>query len=146
MAETQTQTYRTHVRRTPALYNAAFLVLLVNVLWAAYRLIQLVSFDTLLALLVAIALVIVGGSARTQTLTVQNRVIRLEERLRYERLLPPDMAARAAALPVTQIVALRFASDAELPALVADVLSGQVSAPKDIKMRVKDWRADFLRA
>lgn len=146
MAETQTQTYQTHVRRTPALYNAAFLVLIVNVLWAAYRLFQLVSFETLLALLVAMALVIVGGSARTQTLTVQNRVIRLEERLRYERLLPADMAARATALPVAQIVALRFASDAELPALVADVLSGQVTTPKDIKMRVKNWRADFLRA
>ena len=100
MADTPTQTYQTHVRRTPALYNAAFLVLLVNVLWTAYRVTQLRSVDALLALLVAIALVVIGAAARTQTLTVQNRVIRLEERRRYERLLTPELAARAATLPV----------------------------------------------
>jgi hypothetical protein len=104
------------------------------------------SFDSVLALLVAVAIVIVLFAARTQTLTVQNRVIRLEERLRYERLLTPDVAARAAALPLPQIIALRFASDVELSALLADVFAGQLTAPKDIKMRVKDWRADFLRA
>jgi hypothetical protein len=147
MADTQTQqSYETHRRRTPALYNAAFLVLLLNVLWSAYRLVQALSFDGLLALLVAIAFVVIGAYARTQTLTVQNRVIRLEERLRYERLLPADVAAQAATLPVPQIVALRFASDAELPALLDEVLSGQLTEPKAIKMRVKTWRADLLRA
>jgi hypothetical protein len=146
MPEELTQTYQTHTRRTPPLYNAAFLVLLANVVWAAYQMAQILSVGTVMALLVAMALVVIGGSARTQTLTVQNRVIRLEERLRYERLLPPDLAGRAATLPIRQVVALRFASDAELPALVGEVLSGQLSEPKAIKMRIKDWRADFLRA
>jgi hypothetical protein len=142
----ETQNYQNHVRRTPAIYGIAFLVLLVNILWSGYRMIVAFSFDSVLALLVAVAIVIVLFAARTQTLTVQNRVIRLEERLRYERLLTPDVAARAAALPLPQIIALRFASDVELSALLADVFAGQLTAPKDIKMRVKDWRADFLRA
>ena len=56
------------------------------------------------------------------------------------------MAARACALPLEQVIALRFASDAELPGLVDEVLSGRVSTPKDIKQKVKEWQADFLRA
>lgn len=140
------QSYQNHPRRTPAIYRAALLVLVANVVAYAYHLIVAFSFDGVLGLLVAIALVVVAASARGQTLTVQNRVIRLEERLRYERLLPPDLAGRAAALPLRQVIALRFASDAELPVLVNDVLAGQLGAPKDIKMRVRDWRPDYLRA
>jgi len=73
-------------------------------------------------------------------------VIRLEMRQRFREVLGPDLAARANTLPLRQIIALRFASDAELTTLVGDVLAGQVSAPKEIKQRVKDWQADHLRA
>ena len=142
----ETQTYQNHVRRTPALYNAAILVLLVNVLWAAYTVLVSFSWGAVIGLLVAIALVIAASYARVQTLTVQNRVIRLEERLRYERLLAPELAARATALPLAQVIALRFASDAELPVLLDEVLAGQLTEPKAIKTRVKDWRPDWLRA
>ena len=75
-------------------------------------------------------------AARTQTLTVQNRVIRLEQRLRFRDLLRPDVAARAAALPIGQIVALRFACDAELPGLVDEVLAGRLTDAKAIKLKV----------
>lgn len=142
----EAQTYRNHVRRTPALYNLAALVLLANVLWAGYVMAVSFSWSAVVGLLVALALVVVTSYARVQTLTVQNRVIRLEERLRYDRLLAPDIATRAAALPIAQVIALRFASDAELPLLVGEVLSGQLTEPKAIKMRVKEWRPDFLRA
>ena len=99
-----------------------------------------------MAFLVSIALFIIALSARTQTLTVQNRVVRLEMRHRFRDLLPADVAARACALPIPQIVALRFSSDAELPELVNEVLSGQLTEAKAIKQRVKEWQADHLRA
>jgi hypothetical protein len=77
---------------------------------------------------------------------VQDRVIRLEEQLRYTRLLPEDLKARAGDFSIAQIVSLRFASDAELPALARKVLSENVQDRKQIKQMVQNWRADYLRA
>ncbi len=85
-------------------------------------------------------------SLRTQVLTVQDRVIRNEMRLRLARVLPADLVGQIERLGRRQMVALRFASDAELPALVREVLAGSLPHAKDIKMRVKDWQADHLRA
>lgn len=140
------QSYQTHVRRLPTSVNALYVILVVNVIWSAYRLITLFSVDALVAFLIAIALPWLGIVSRHQTLTVQNRVIRLEERLRFASVLPADVAARAGTLPISQIVALRFASDEELPMLVEEVLSGRLSDGKAIKQRVRAWRADHLRA
>ena len=142
----ETQTYANHVRRTPMYYNLAGVVLFLNIQWHGYLLAGGISMASVLGFLVSIALLVGAFAARTQTLTVQNRVIRLEERLRYAAILPPDVAARAANLPISQITALRFASDAELPALVQQVLAGQLSESKDIKQKVTNWQGDFLRA
>ena len=76
----------------------------------------------------------------------ENRVIRLEERLRFQSVLPKDVAEKASHLPVSQLVAMRFAPDEELPELVESVLSGRLTDPKAIKQAVRDWRADHLRA
>ena len=86
------------------------------------------------------------GSVRGQILTVQDRVIRLEMRLRLAQVLPADLQAQIPRLGVKQLVALRFASDAELPGLVRDVLADKLPTPKEIKMQVKDWQADVQRA
>ena len=142
----EAQNYQNHVRRTPMYYNAAGFILLVNILWSGYRLIGDFSVGNVIALLVSMALLVAAFAARTQTLTVQNRVIRLEQRLRFRELLPADVAARACALPINQIVALRFACDAELPGLVNQVLANQLSDPKAIKQKVSEWQADVLRA
>jgi hypothetical protein len=142
----ETQTYQNHVRRTPLYYNLAGFVLFANILWSGYRLFSDPSVDRLFGFLIAVVLLIMAFAARSQTLTVQNRVIRLEERLRYERLLPRETAERASGLPVPQIIALRFACDEELPTLVDEVLAGRLSEDKAIKQRVKSWRPDFLRA
>jgi len=83
--------------------------------------------------------------ARTQALAAQDRVIRLEMRLRLRGLLPPDMHAGITGLTTAQMVALRFASDAEMTELVRDVFAGKLTTQKDIKMRVKDWQADWQR-
>lgn len=140
------QNYQNHVRRLPMPYVVMALIVVANILWSAYRLLGGLSVDHVMAFLVAIALFIMALSARTQTLTVQNRVVRLEMRDRFRALLPADVAARACALPVPQIVSLRFAGDAELPELVNEVLAGQLTEAKAIKQRVKEWQADHLRA
>ena len=85
-------------------------------------------------------------SARVMALTVQDRVIRLEMRLRLRELLPSSMEADIAKLTVRQLVALRFASDAELPELVQHVLKGELTGEKEIKAAVKNWQADWQRA
>jgi hypothetical protein len=86
------------------------------------------------------------GRARAQTVTVQNRVIRLEMRLRLKDVLPSALAARIDELSVSQLVGLRFASDAELPGLVERCLNGQLSGAEAVKKEIKNWQPDWLRA
>jgi hypothetical protein len=93
----------------------------------------------------AVALLLLPLLARMFALGVQDRVIRLEERLRYEKLLPEDLKARIGEFTVDQIVSLRFACDAELPALARKVLNGKVNERKAIKKMVQTWRADYQR-
>jgi hypothetical protein len=95
---------------------------------------------------VAVALLLFVWAARLMALTVQNRVVRLEERLRLERLLPDDLRARAGELRTAQLIALRFCSDDELPAMCRAVLNGELKSPDEIKRNVKQWRPDWLRA
>jgi len=95
---------------------------------------------------VAAALVLGFLSARIMALTVQDRVIRLEERLRYERVLPEELRWRSDELNVKQFVSLRFASDEELPALMRKVLDEKLTERKAIKQLIKNWRPDYLRA
>lgn len=92
----------------------------------------------------AAALLVLAVNSRLKDLKVQDRVIRLEERLRYAALLPPAQTVAAANLSLRQIVALRFAPDAELPALVARTLAEHLE-PKQIKQSIVNWRADDHR-
>jgi hypothetical protein len=140
------QNYKNHPRIVPLFHFGVFAMLLANFLWAAYRLTYGVTGDTVFGLVVAVALIVMALSLRSQILTVQDRVIRLEMRLRLREILPSDLAANAAQMPVKQLVALRFACDAELPELVREVLDGKVTQPKEIKLRIADWQGDHLRA
>lgn len=140
------QTYKNHGRVVPIYHIGVFFPLLINFVWAAMKLRGGITIDTLVNLAVAIALLLMHYSVRVQILTVQDRVIRNEMRHRLRAVLLPDLYVQAETLPIKQIVALRFASDAELPALVGEVLAGNLATTKAIKMRVKDWQADYLRA
>lgn len=140
------QTYKTHVRHLPVFHFFVIPVLLLNVANNVRLLWRTPNLGWLLELLVSLALLTLALAARIMTLTVQDRVIRLEMRLRLRELLPPDLRGRISELAPAQLVALRFASDGELPDLVRDVLAGNLPTQKAIKLRVKDWQADYLRA
>ena len=141
------QDFKNHTKIVPAFHFFVLPVLLLHLGWSLYAWKQAeFSFGGLVAVLTAVALILGFLYARMFALRVQDRVIRLEERLRYERVLPADLLARAGELSVRQIIALRFASDAELPGLARKVLDQKVADGKAIKMLITDWRADHLRA
>lgn len=145
MAE-RVQTYKNHARFLPPFHFFVIPVLLLNFLNDARHLYQNQSLAAVFTLVVAAALLMLGFLSRVQALTVQDRVIRLEMRLKMRQLLPADLQGRINDLTPRQLVALRFASDAELPVLAREVLDGKLQTSKEIKMRVKNWQADWLRA
>jgi hypothetical protein len=145
MAERE-QNYQNHVRWLPPLHFFVLPVLLLYVLNAGRHLWLDPTRSTAFALVVAVALLMFAVLARIQAITVQDRVIRLEMRLRLKQVLPADLQARAVGLTPQQLVALRFSGDDELPALVGDVLDGKLASQKAIKQAIKHWQADWLRA
>ena len=141
------QDFSNHARVVPAFHMVALPILLLNLIDQIYRIVHLgLSFDTVVAVLLAVALIIVALYARLFALTVQDRVIRLEMRLRLEQVLPADLKPRIPQFTVNQLVSLRFASDAELPDLVRRVLDEKMDNRKSIKQLIKTWKADYLRA
>ena len=151
MAQQEPQNFSNHTRTIPLYHYVAMPLLALNLLWTGYQL-----FNRLLEesgrrnaaaqFVVAGVLLILVFYARIMALTVQDRVIRLEETLRMQRLLPENLRSRIGEFSVAQMVALRFASDAELPELAAKVLSDKIAERKAIKLMIKNWRADYQRA
>ncbi|HMQ04608.1 MAG TPA: DUF6526 family protein [Pyrinomonadaceae bacterium] len=141
-----TQNYQNHTRWNVFVHFVISPLLAILVIWAFVCVIMEFDWYRVQFFLLAVAALLISLASRTQVLSVQNRIIRLEERLRYKEVLQPDLATRAADLPVRIMIALRFASDEELPDLVQRVLSGELKTSKEIKMAVKNWRADHLRA
>ena len=123
---------------------AGLAILVVNMVWQAIGVFQVPGFGSVMALLVALALVVAMLVARRSAQIIQDRIIRLEMRLRLQRVLPAERHAEAARLTLAQLVALRFASDAELPGLVQDALAQSLSNDA-IKRKITDWQADWLR-
>jgi len=141
------QNFQNHGKVVPIFHFFAIPVFVINFAWSLYRLWHLgISFAGILGVILAAALVVLVFEARLFALAVQDRVIRLEERLRYERVLPADLQARCGEFSIGQIVALRFACDAELPALARKVLDEKLTERKAIKQLVKNWKPDYLRA
>lgn len=141
----ETQNFKNHVRWYPLVHFILMPILLFNLIWQSVRLYQDPNWDRAENLLMALAFIILTFAARAQALKAQDRVIRLEEILRYNKLLPQDLAAKAALLPSGKIVALRFASDGELAELVGRTLNNEFQNSKEIKLAIKNWRGDYLR-
>ena len=146
MAETKPQTYENHAKTVPLFHYFTMPLLLINLLWSVYRLLtQSDAFvDSLVTLTAAVAVLLVAFFSRTNALKAQDRVIRLEERLRMQELLPVESKSRIHEITTSQILALRFASDEELPALVKTALDDNADATS-IKQAIKNWRADHHR-
>jgi len=141
------QNLKNHGRVVPIFHFFAIPVFVANFVWSLYQLKTLgFSFRGIFGMLLAGGLVVLVFEARLFALAVQDRVIRLEERLRYERVLPEELRRRADELNVNQFVALRLASDDELPALMKKVLDEKLTNRKAIKQLIKNWRPDYLRA
>ena len=140
------QSYRKHTRFLPPFHFFVMPVLLINFINAGRHLWLDPTLHMAWEVVLAVALVMLALMSRVQAVTVQDRVIRLEMRLRLRGLLPPDLQPSVDALTHRQLVALRFASDAEMAELVRDVADGKLATPKEIKMRIKSWQPDWLRA
>lgn len=139
------QNYKNHARFVPLYHFVLLPFLLLNILAMAYHLYLDPALFELWQLLTAVALFLIALFARVFALKAQDRVIRLEERLRMRELLSADLQRRIGEFTAEQLIALRFASDAELPELAAQVLRDRTEKRDPIKKMIKNWRADDLR-
>lgn len=139
------QNYQNHARNFPLVHFFLFPLFLFNLIWQSVRLYQDPSWDRVEMILMAVGFIGLTLAARMQALRAQDRVVRLEERLRYKQLLSAELSEKAVNLKTGQMIALRFASDEELPELVQKVLNGELTNGKEIKLAVKNWRGDHLR-
>ena len=145
MSQAQPQNYGNHARMVAPFHYVALPLLLLNFGWSIYRAITAMSTETIIGALTAVALIIIGLFSRIHALWAQDRVIRLEMRLKLTDILPDDLKSRIDDLSTAHLVALRFASDAELPGLVRRVLDGSLTEQKSIKQAIVNWQADYQR-
>ncbi len=139
------QTYANHARFVRLYHGFVQPVLAANVIWAGWRFVRAPGVDSAFAFLVALAILFLVFFARIFALKAQDRVIRLEMRLRLREILPAAMQDDIPALSVNQLVALRFAGDQELPGLVDRVLKDDIQDRRTIKKMITLWQGDYLR-
>ena len=141
------QTLKNHTRFDPAFHFFILPMLLLNLIFSIYVTIRHWPEHWALHLwwiAMSVVFFVMAGRARDRALCVQDRVIRLEERLRLHALLPAEDRAHIDELSIKQLIALRFASDDELPALVRKTLTQNLE-PKAIKQSIANWRGDYHR-
>src|SRR5882672_8482218 len=134
---TTPQTFANHKRRHAPFHFFVVPVMLINIIWAIVIFVQSPNWNTGWWIIVSLALVVLAFLVRLNSLKVQDRLIRLEEKLRYQQILSPTLCQQAGALSAGQMIALRFAGDDELEALVAAALAGKFSKTGDIKREIK---------
>lgn len=144
MAE-QAQSYANHRRYIPLFHFVILPILLINVFVEGARLYKYQTIYHVWMVIVALALFGLGLFARSMAVAAQNRLIRLEERLRLASLMPHDQRARINDLTPRQLIGLRFAADEEVAELAQRCLAGDLKGSEDVKRAVKNWRADNLR-
>jgi hypothetical protein len=140
-----TQNFANHTRWHPPFHFFVLPVMLINFIWSIVQFVMAPGWNSGWWIVVSLALLVLTPFVRMNALKAQDRIIRLEETIRYQQVLSPAVIQQAGALTVGQIVALRFAADDELEELVSAVAAGKLSKPKDIKQAIKNWRADTFR-
>jgi len=139
------QTFANHTRWQPPFHFFIAPVMLINVIWSVVQFIKAPGLNSGWWIVVSVALLVLAFLVRVNSLKVQDRLIRLEEKLRYQQILSAPICQQASALNMGQIIALRFAGDDELEELVGSVLAGKLAKAGDIKRAIKGWRADMFR-
>jgi hypothetical protein len=140
----QTQSFSNHAKFDPPFHFFVLPVFLINILVVGYLLFRHPGIGGAWVLLVSVSLLVLAGRVRSWATHLQDRVIRLEERLRLASIIQEPLRSRIVELSDSQIVGLRFASDAELPALVQRALDEKLSR-SDIKKAITNWRSDYSR-
>jgi L-cystine uptake protein TcyP (sodium:dicarboxylate symporter family) len=140
-----TQTYQNHTRFVPLYHFVVLPILLINILVAGYDLVRFPALATVWGLVVTIAVFLGVLFGRVFALAAQDRVIRLEERLRLREVLPAELRSRVNDFTAEQLIALRFASDGEVAELAGSVLRDRVEKRAAIKKMIRQWRADEQR-
>jgi len=143
MAERE-QSYKSHRRYYPWHHFVVQPILIVNAGVEIARAIDAPTRHQLWIVAVALALLIFSFTSRSMSLRAQDRVIRLEERMRLMQLMPGEQSL-IDGLRTNQLVALRFASDAEAPALARRAAAGELQKGDAIKKEIQNWKPDFLR-
>jgi Family of unknown function (DUF6526) len=138
------QSYASHAKIDPAFHFFVLPVLLINILVVAYLLIRHPGIGGAWLLLISVTLLVLAARSRSWATHLQDRVIRVEERIRLAAILPEPLRSRIGELSDSQIVGLRFASDAELPSLFQRALDEKLSR-SDIKKAITNWRPDYSR-
>jgi hypothetical protein len=144
MPANATQNYKNHTRLDPAFHFFLLPVAAINVIGAIWNLWQYPGLVGGWRVILAIAGAVAVLKIRTYALKAQDRVIRLEERMRMAQLLPAPQRGRIGELTEPQLIALRFACDAEIPSLVEKTLASNMRA-RDIKQAIVNWRPDYFR-
>lgn len=145
MSQVASQNMKNHARYIPLFHFVAGPILLVNFIYSIVLAVRIPIWDNIDGALVGLALLVLFFAGRGFATTLQDRVIRLEEQVRFERLFPADLRSRIPEFTRDQFVALRFASDGELPTLARAVLDQRIHDRNAIKQMVAEWRADHLR-
>jgi Family of unknown function (DUF6526) len=141
------QTLKSHARFNPLFHFTIIPLLLLNLIFSIYITVHNwpgYKHTHLWWIVMAVVFILMAGDARGSALKAQDRVIRLEERLRLHALLPAADRSHIDELTVPQLIALRFASDAELPGLAHQALTKNME-PKAIKQAIVNWRPDHHR-
>ena len=145
MADDQSQTYASHRKFVPMYHFFTAAVLLVYLIWSIWNLIKGPGVGTVMGVLLGLAFMSMFYYLRIFPLKVQDRLIRLEQQLRLQQVLPDDLKGRVGELGAGQCVALRFASDDELADLVREVLDEGITDREAIKKKIKLWNPDTFR-
>ena len=140
----ETQSLKNHTMFDPPFHFFLAPLGLILLSLAIYDLLKNPGWMTGIHVLVILWLIVLVFKTRIYSLKIQDRVIRLEERLRLQGLLPSSLQSRIPDLSIGQLIGLRFASDAELPGLVEKTLGGNWTR-KQIKEAIQNWRADNWR-
>lgn len=140
------QNYANHRRFFPLFHFFAYPIVALNVLVIFAQLVRRPTLGGLWPLIFAIGVAAGFLACRASILTVQDRLIGLEMRLRLAAVLPPELCVRIPELRLRHLVGLRFAGDAELPGLVQRCLAGELRTADQVKREIREWRADFVRA